>query len=66
MGAFEQLFGPVKRESEKKNSNGRGIPRGRGGEMFKLRFDWRISSFKNEGKKENNLKDREVERKKEE
>jgi len=34
--------------------------------MFKLRFDWHISSFKKEGKKENNLKDREVERKKEE
>ena len=36
------------------------------GGVFKLRFDWHISSFKKEGKKENNLKDREVERKKEE
>ena len=66
MGAFEQLFGPVKRESEIKKFKCPGYCPGEGGEMFKLRFDWRISSFKKEGKKENNLKDREVERKKEE
>ena len=28
VGAFEQLFGPVKGEFEKKNSNARGIARG--------------------------------------
>lgn len=62
MGAFEQLFGPVKGEFEKKIQMPGVLPGG----MFKLRFDWHISSFKKEGKKENNLKDREVERKKEE
>ena len=42
MGAFEQLFGPVRGEFEQKfskNSNARGVAR-RG--MLKLRFDWYI------------------------
>ena len=63
MGAFEQLFGPVKGEFEKNIQMLGVLP---GGGMFKLRFDWHIRSIKKEGKKENNLKDREVERKKEE
>ena len=40
VGAFEQLFGPVRGEFEQKffkNSNARGVAR-RG--MLKLRFDW--------------------------
>ena len=44
MGAFEQLFGPVRGEFEQKfskNSNARGVP---GGGMLKLRFDWYIRS----------------------
>ena len=42
-GAFEQLFGPGRGGFEQKfskNSNARGLPGG----MFKLRFDWYISS----------------------
>ena len=61
MGAFEQLFGPVKREFEKKNSNARGIARGGCSS-----FDLTHSTSAVLKKKENNLKDREVERKKKE
>ena len=42
VGAFEQLFGPVRGEFEQKfskNSNARGLP---GGRVSKLRFDWYI------------------------
>ena len=53
MGATEQLFGLLRGEFEQ-------MPEG-----LKLRFDWYISGFKKEGKKENILKDREVEREKE-
>ena len=41
VGAFEQLFGPVRKEFEQKfskNSNARGLPGG----MLKLRCDWYI------------------------
>ena len=66
MGASEQLFGPMRGEFEQnypKIQMPGGVVRG---EMLKLRFDWYISGFKKEAKKENNLKDREVGRKKEE
>ena len=53
MGANEQLFGLLRGEFEQ-------MPEG-----LKLRFDWYISGFKKEAKKENILKDREVEREKE-
>ena len=46
MGAFEQLFDPVRGEFEQtfpKNSNARGVARGG---MLKLRFDWYISLSK--------------------
>ena len=45
MGAFEQLFGPVRGEFEQKfskNSNARGVARGG---MLKLRFDWYITAM---------------------
>ena len=59
MGATEQLFGPLRGEFEQ-NSPKIQMPEG-----LKLRFDWYISGFKKEAKKENILKDREVEREKE-
>ena len=43
MGAFEQLFGPMREEFEQKfskNSNAWGVAPGGG--MLKLRFDWYI------------------------
>ena len=45
MGAFEQLFGPVRGEFEQKfskNSNARGVALGG---MLKLRFDWYITTM---------------------
>ena len=44
VGAFEQLFGPGREESEQKfskNSNAQEVAQGE--EMLKLRFDWYIS-----------------------
>ena len=61
MGATEQLFGPLRGEFEQ-NSN---APKIQMPEGLKFRFDWYISGFKKEAKKENILKDREVERNKE-
>ena len=46
-GAFEQLFGLGRGEFEQKfskNSNARGVAREG---MFKLRFDWYITGYKN-------------------
>ena len=43
MGAFEQLFGPVRGKSAQKlfkNSNSRGVSQG----MLKLRFGWYIKN----------------------
>ena len=51
VGEFEQLFGPGRGEFEQKfskNSNARGVARGvargGGGRVLKLRFDWYIIS----------------------
>ena len=67
MGAFEQLFGPVRGELEQKfskNSNARGVARVGGG-MLKLRFHWYIlllvfsvTSFKIDQNKNSKLFDR--------
>ena len=47
MGAFEQLFGPVRGGFEQKfskNSNAGGGARGGGAGILKLRFDWYITN----------------------
>ena len=43
-GAFERLFGPVRRESEQKFSKNSNASWVAGGGMLKLRFDWYIKS----------------------
>ena len=48
VGAFEQLFGPVRGEFEKtffKNSNAWGVDPWGGGRVLKLLFDWYASYF---------------------